>query len=62
MTMDWEAEYRKLAQRFVEVQGEMHGQMSRLQRENDALRKQIAEMPSTLTDLQDRVSMLQDRQ
>ena len=58
---DWEAEYHKLAAQFVEKQGEMHGQMAALRKENAKLRQRLANVPATLTELQDRVSLLEAR-
>lgn len=56
---DWEAEYHKLAREFVEKQGEMQGQMNQLRKENAELRKRLDEAPSLLTELQDRVTLLE---
>ena len=59
--MDWEAAWHKLAGEFAAKQGEMHGQMERLRRENDALRRQLENHPAALTELQDRVTILEGR-
>lgn len=56
--MDWEAEYWKLHTQFIEKQGEMHGQMAALRKENAALKKRLDDHPSLLTSLQDQVVLL----
>lgn len=53
---DWAT---KLCFDFAEMQGTLHGQIARLRDEKAALQRRLDEMPSLLTELQDRVTFLE---
>lgn len=51
--------YESLCEEYVIMSGRYQGEINRLRRENAALKAQIAATPSLLTELQDRVSLLE---
>ena len=51
--------YAGLCDVHLHTQEYMSAEIRRLRAENSALRRQIAAMPSTLTELQDRVTLLE---
>lgn len=51
--------YEGLCDEHVKMQGRMQAEINRLRREKAALQQTLDEMPSTLTELQDRVTMLE---
>lgn len=49
----------KLCREFVEMQARLHARIAGLEAERDELRRRLDTMPSTLTEMQDRIALLE---
>lgn len=59
MSADMDAWATRLCEDFVTMQAQLHGQIRVLRDEKAALQRKLDAMPSTLTELQDRVTFLE---